>query len=873
MGIMGSRKTRRRVFVASAICSLFALGLGHPTAHCDEVTATWVLNGSGNWTAPANWSVNPFYPNNTPDLTYNVILPGQVVLDQSVEINNFTVEGGFDGPGDITVNGFFTWTGGLIGGGNGQRLLIAKGGMSINGTSSRYLSQRSIENYGHAQWISGDITADADSPIVSFPGATFDILGPVRLQAYGVGAASIKNLGTLRVASSGIVTLGSTLLANNGTLRVESGELLVTGDSSAGIRGTGTTYVAPASTLRLQGPTQSTFGSGFVLDGELAMNDLCAIAAFEGDATFNGTINQTRGTIQINGTATFAKPLTINDGLVVNGTVIAGQVTVTSSPEVSGEITGTGDFIVNGPLVWNGGGGTSADTVRVHAKGGATINHATSWGNLRFINYATTVVTDCTGGGIIDNLADATIDFQNDADATSTVNNAGTLLKSSGTGLSEIGILNNTGLVEVHSGTLKSVGGTSTGRFTVPEGSKLILGGAWTGKAVHNLNPGAIITGAGSVQFSNSTTNLDCDYAISGTTELASGTLMLKRDMSVSTFVFTDGTLDGPGKLLVSGPMTWNSGVMKGTGTTSANAPLAIAGKNTKIIDGRTLEVASAATWMDSGNISMGSATTVKVLPGATFDIKTDADLNRTSRFVSQLKLENAGTFRKSSGSAVTQIDAAFANTGTVEALTGTLHFTGGYTQMAGATRLMGGSITATDALLLQGGSLEGAGVIGAAVTSNAMISPGTGPGSLTIKGNLTLLGNSELAMDIGGAMAGIQYDTLSVTGAVTLGGVLHVTTLDGFDSQVSPLNSYTILTTTSDLMGAFDNIASGQRLLTSDGLGSFLVNYSAATRSVVLSDFQPVPEPSAILWAVLSIGLLARVRRRTPNATSPQSR
>jgi hypothetical protein len=38
---------------------------------------------------------------------------------------------------------------------------------------------------------------------------------------------------------------------------------------------------------------------------------------------------------------------------------------------------------------------------------------------------------------------------------------------------------------------------------------------------------------------------------------------------------------------------------------------------------------------------------------------------------------------------------------------------------------------------------------------------------------------------------------------------------------------------------GLFDNIASGQRLTTSDGLGSFLVSYGPGSPQVVLSAFQ----------------------------------
>jgi hypothetical protein len=78
------------------------------------------------------------------------------------------------------------------------------------------------------------------------------------------------------------------------------------------------------------------------------------------------------------------------------------------------------------------------------------------------------------------------------------------------------------------------------------------------------------------------------------------------------------------------------------------------------------------------------------------------------------------------------------------------------------------------------------------------------------------------------------------VSGDTTLGGNLELSLIDDFVPD--PLNNFTILAA-GDLLGQFDNVAPGNRLTTTGGNGSFVVNYGSTSPfhpdNVILSDFQ----------------------------------
>jgi hypothetical protein len=204
---------------------------------------------------------------------------------------------------------------------------------------------------------------------------------------------------------------------------------------------------------------------------------------------------------------------------------------------------------------------------------------------------------------------------------------------------------------------------------------------------------------------------------------------------------------------------------------------------------------------------------------------------------------------------------------------------TGTYTQTAGVTQIDNGTLSSTVMNDLQGGRLEGNGTVNGNTTSDATIAAGlAGAGRLTFNGDMLLTDNSLLEFELGGTSAGVNFDQLVINGQVTLDGDLNLSFINGFEMTALPTDFFTLLTSTM-LLGQFDNVLNGQRLITSDGLGSFQVNYGVGSvfnpNHVILSDFQTVgvPEPALLIQLAMS-GFLAGAafrRRKRTLATSSQ--
>ena len=216
----------------------------------------------------------------------------------------------------------------------------------------------------------------------------------------------------------------------------------------------------------------------------------------------------------------------------------------------------------------------------------------------------------------------------------------------------------------------------------------------------------------------------------------------------------------------------------------------------------------------------------------------------------------NRGTFRKSAGGGATDVSWVFNNAGTVEALSGTLAFSGGLTQTAGVTRLNGGNLAlSSSALALQGGTLTGAGTTtGSANNSGGTVSPGNnGPGTLTLTGTYTQGAGGTLNIELGGLTPGTQYDRLAVSGAATLNGTLNVSLISHFFPDLG--NTFQVLTYASHT-GDFTTknglaIGMGRQLDTTAGATDYVLVTNPGMATPTMTAVSAAPNPSVFGQAV----------------------
>ncbi len=176
-----------------------------------------------------------------------------------------------------------------------------------------------------------------------------------------------------------------------------------------------------------------------------------------------------------------------------------------------------------------------------------------------------------------------------------------------------------------------------------------------------------------------------------------------------------------------------------------------------------------------------------------------------------------------------------------------------------------GAAFTNRGFLILEGGEFDAAGlfsnetgaelqafgdILGNMDNSGDLI-PGleASTGTLTIDGDLTLFSTSEVSFEIGGPMQGSQYDSIDASGEMALEGILSLSFLDGFESEVMAGATFTLLEANAPIAGLFANAAPGDQLPTSDGRGVFEVFYGSSSpfgADRVVASY--VPEPGTLM-------------------------
>jgi hypothetical protein len=386
-------------------------------------------------------------------------------------------------------------------------------------------------------------------------------------------------------------------------------------------------------------------------------------------------------------------------------------------------------------------------------------------------------------------------------------------------------------------------------------------------------NYGTLTLAAGNIELKGGGT-----MAATSLVDTAAGThLYLRGDYTIvegARFTGTGAVIHDSGTLTLNGALRaptftwsggdWNAEVPGHTTTIASGTTLVVAGYN-KDFNRRTLDIAPGGTLVwQSGYLRSGN-------DGAIVNRGTFADQNASSYDIDSptasglggnFTFTNSGTYNKTT-SGTTRVEIPFTNSGTMNLHAGTMNFTSTFTN-SGSISFAGNAALSTSSSLSFGSGqmLSGTGTLQAPFVSAAgAVSPGNSAGRLTINGAFSLLGASTLLIELASAGQGVGYDHLNVTGVATLGGQLELKLLSGFGPTIAATDTFTVLSSAT-LTGAFANVANGQRLFTSDGYGSFLVSYGTGSafpslaNSVVLSQFQAIPEPST--YALLALGAVA---------------
>ena len=180
-------------------------------------------------------------------------------------------------------------------------------------------------------------------------------------------------------------------------------------------------------------------------------------------------------------------------------------------------------------------------------------------------------------------------------------------------------------------------------------------------------------------------------------------------------------------------------------------------------------------------------------------------------------------------------------------------------------TNLRDGTIAGTGFVdLLNGtGSLQNSGTL----------MPGLSPGELTINGDVINDSLATLSFEIGGTVAGLSHDLLTITnGDLTLGGAaLELFIIDSF---VPDAADFFDIATAVNVLGTFGNLDLNNRVQTADNLGTFLVSFVDGD-TVRLSDLQAlnvgnnndVPETPTLILMLLGLAVVMRAARRRATA------
>ncbi len=749
----------------------------------------------------------------------------------SVNAGTLVINGGGTNTGTIAtasgatlslVNNYTLDTGSAL---TGAGTIQATGGtLTLNGsvTLSHLLLNGATVAGTHAwngtvSWSTGNLntTGTTTNPA----GSIFNISGPAE---HDFNLRDLVNLGTVNWAQGRLRSGSDGSITNQGQWNDTGTSTL--GATVAGASAFKNDFGGSYSFTNAVGATYTKSGSGFTTFQDVPLFNDGTITVTAGTLTLNGGGTNTGTITTAAGAGTFfSNSYTLAAGSVLNGgglfyvtggTFTAnGSVTASVLAHTGGTLAGTHTFATSA-LSWTGGDWNSAGTTTLGSGTILTVSGAAEhdFNTRTLVNQGT---LNWSGGrfrsgnnGSITNQAAWNDTGTSSLDGTSAGATAfkndygGSYSFSNAVGAT----YSKTGSGNTH---FHDVPLFNDGTISVQSGNLFLNGGG--------TNVGTITTASGAnTVFSNSYT-LDAGSTLSGAGlyQATGGTLTVNGTVTVSQLTHTGGTLAGT--------------------HTFANSALSWNGSN----------------WNSAGTTTLGSGTTLTVSGTSERDFNTRALVNQGTLSWT------GGRFRSGNGGSITN-----------EGLWHDLSTSTSPGTDAGATAFKndyGGSYTFTNTAA---GTYHKAGTGLTTFQDVGVTNAGeihTDAGTLSFVAGLSLAPTSVLSYSLAGTSAGTDYGLVAVSSALVLDGSLALDFSGGFENTILGSNTFVLLNAGATLTGSFANVANGQRLWTSDGFGSFEVHYGAASlfspSSLVLANFEAVPEPST--WLLLALGLIPLWRRR----------
>ena len=800
----------------------------------------WTNTLGGVWSGITNWSPNGVPSGGdtasiTNDGTYTVIHN----TSASVNLPVFVLGGAtgaqtlvFDGGGTFNLTGWETVAanGVLVASNlwmNGALLVRPGGQFQLAGTSSKIFYSLIVSNQGTITWSGGNLSGG----------------GAVGTQIYNSGLFEMTGDNSIYNGGGG----GPVLLNNSGIVRKTGG----VGTSSLGLAMTN----QPSGEVDCYSGTLALSASG-IIAGSFVGNSPGKITLTGGSwtdagGTFSGTAtNQfTSGTLTLRTNAPPGLQLAGGDIYIIGTNTFQNAGAITNLAIDGATLHGSN--AVSGTLAFTSGSISDRLTIR---PGGqwlvSGLANKLLYGLVTLDNQGTVVCGgNLSASGIL--ITNSGLwQFTNDSslswggNAWPTIFNSGTVSKTGGAGNSQFyycSFINQpSGLVTAQTGALQFVNSPSN-----------VLGGTYTATAPGQISFSGtaydacgICNGSGPSQF------------VSGVFNLRSNTISGLQLVGGDIYVTGTNTFQQAGAIT---NLTLDGAALRGTNTVGAGTLTFHAGKivdRLTVLSGGLLSVNGAAgktiydlTLINQGTVACAAGMSIGgtvISNGGLWQFIGDVSLSYGGGALPIWT--NAGTVEKTAGAGATLLtpfSTLFFNQpgGMVKCSSGNLQLPAGSTNFSGTLRANSGLLNANGTLAVAGGTVDGAGTIGASTISGGTISPGVGgPGLLAFSSGLNLGSNATLVIDCAGTTPGSGYDQLSVTGAVSLANcALQLNSL-----PYAPTGTTFVIIANDGadaISGIFNGLPEGSTVTALNGAQASISYHGGTGNDVVLTQIsQPSP-------------------------------